>query len=825
VHSIRHIATIISGTFLQFRQDDTIEQLLTDSRQLVFPETSLFFALYGPRRDGQAFIPDLYLRGVRNFIIYHSLDTKDFPDANFILVKDSLAALRHLAAFHRQQFDLPVVGITGSNGKTIVKEWLNQLLEDRFLIVRSPRSYNSQIGVPLSIWQINGRHEMALIEAGISQQGEMTFLEEVIKPTIGLFTNIGEAHDQGFENRHKKISEKLELFKNSAALIFPADQAELKETILAWHFLHPAPALISIGKEKDCTIQVRKIRKGGGQAGVALSYKGNEISLEISFENDAAIQNALTCIALMLYLDIPVMELQGRLNRLNPLAMRMELKSGINHSSVINDSYSADISSLKMALDYLSQQKQHPRRTLILSDILETGRKPQALYKEVSDILRQYPVDRLIGVGEQISVSDLFFIDSGVKERIFFNNTESLLEAFHGLDFRNETILLKGARVFGFERIDQLLSLQVHETLLEVNLEAMAQNLKQYQQLLRPATKIMAMVKAFSYGTGGFEIARLLEFHKVDFLAVAYADEGVSLRKAGIRLPIVVMNTEENALASLIEWQLQPVIFSFRGLAAMQKILKQEAISLFPIHIELETGLNRLGFSSSQIPDLLEKLTGTTFRVQSVFSHLAASEEAQQDVFTQKQFETYRSLVGRIQEVLGYTFIQHISNSAAVARNPALQLDMVRLGIGLYGIDPANSNLLELKEVGSLKTTIAQIKQLEAGETVGYNRLGMAEAPMKIGTLRLGYADGYPRVLGNGAGKVFYKGKLVPTVGNICMDMTMINLTEIPDAAEGDDVIIFGNELSVSTLAKWAGTNAYDLLAGISQRVKRVYFE
>lgn len=360
---------------------------------------------------------------------------------------------------------------------------------------------------------------------------------------------------------------------------------------------------------------------------------------------------------------------------------------------------------------------------------------------------------------------------------------------------------------------------------MEVNLEAMAGNLKQYQQLLRPATKIMAMVKAFSYGTGGFEIARLLEFHKVDFLAVAYADEGVALRKSGIRMPIVVMNTEENALAPLVEWQLEPVIFSLKGLAALQKMLRTEAISYFPIHIELETGMNRLGFSGAELPDLLHQLNQSTVRVHSVFSHLAASEEAQQDGFTQQQFEAYQSMARRLKESLGYSFIRHISNSAAVVRNPALELDMVRIGIGLYGIDPANSALLDLQEVGSLKSTIAQIKTLQRGDTVGYNRLGVADGPMKTGTLRLGYADGYPRALGNGVGKVWYRGRLVSTIGSICMDMTMINLTEIPEAKEGDEVIIFGPELSVNTLAGWAATNAYDLLAGLSQRVKRVYFE
>jgi len=781
--------------------------------------------LYGPRRNGQTFIPDLYLRGVRNFIIYETLDPKDYPDANFILVKNSLRALQQLVVFHRNQFDLPVVGITGSNGKTIVKEWLNQLLEDRFQIVRSPRSYNSQIGVPLSIWQMNERHDLALIEAGISQKNEMQILEEMIKPTLGVFTNIGVAHDQGFENTEAKILEKLELFKDSTALIFPADQKELGKIILTWHALHPALELVSIGKQDDALIQIKKIEKHQGHTDTTLMYKGQFITLEIGFEDNAAIQNALTSIGVMLYLKIPMNELQSRVNRLNPLAMRMELKTGVNHSSVINDSYSADISSLTMALDFLFQQKQHSKRTLILSDILETGRKPQSLYKEVAALLRKYPVDRLIGVGKEMVAAESLFSNSGIMERVFFRSTESLLDVLPTLEFRDETILLKGARVFGFERIDQVLSLQVHETLLEVNLEAMAHNLKQYQQILQPSTKIMAMVKAFSYGTGGFEIARLLEFHKVDYLGVAFADEGISLRKAGIRLPIIVMNPEENALTPFIEWQLEPVIFSFRGLKAVYNLLKNEGASHFPIHIELETGLNRLGFSAEEIPELIEQLKEPVFRVQSVFSHLAASEEPQQDDFTQEQFEKYQSIAGRIRDSLGYPFIQHISNSAGMVRNPALQLDMVRLGIGLYGIDPASSGILDLKEVGTLKTTIAQIKNLGAGETVGYNRRGMADHPKKIGTLRLGYADGYPRSLGDGVGKVLYKGRLVPTIGSISMDMTMIDISEISDAKEGDELIIFGNELSVAKLASWAGTIAYDILAGISQRVKRVYFE
>ena len=762
---------------------------------------------------------------MRNFIIYLPQDLQAFPEANFILVKDSLRALQEIAAFHRQQFDIPVLGITGSNGKTIVKEWLNQLLEDKFQIVRSPRSYNSQIGVPLSIWQMNDHHDLALIEAGISMSGEMKSLKKIIQPTIGVFTNIGEAHDQGFENTQLKILEKLNLFDESNVLIFLDDQLELYQTIQAWHRIHPRPVLFSIGRADGSTLRIRALKKRPGQTEMILDYRGKTVLLDIGFEDEASVQNALTCIGLMLWLQIPENELQYRLNRLSPLTMRMELKSGINHCSVINDSYSADISSLKMALDFLSLQKQHPKRTLILSDILETGLPAGALYTEVAELLRKYPVDRLIGVGEEISSAAAILRLSGVQEQIFFPGTESLQLNFPALGFRDETILLKGARIFGFEHIDRLLSLQAHETLMEVNLDFMAHNLKQYQQVLRPSTKIMAMVKAFSYGTGGYEIARLLEFHKVDYLAVAYADEGVSLRKAGIRLPIIVMNTEENALAQMIEYQLEPVIFSFRGLEAIFKYLKQEAIHSFPIHIELETGMNRLGFSSAQVPELTEKLKNKIFRVQSVFSHLAASEESQQDAFTQKQFLHFRSMTLQIQETLDYPVIQHISNSAAMVRDPSFQLDMVRLGIGLYGIDPSNSHLLDLKEVGMLKTTIAQIKHLSPGETIGYNRLGVAEQAMKTGTLRLGYADGYPRSLGNGIGKVWYKGKLVPTIGSICMDMTMIDITGIPEAREGDEVIIFGNELSVARLASWAGTISYDILAGISQRVKRIYYE
>ncbi len=823
-YSIRHIASIVSGSFLQFKQDDRIEQLLTASRRLVFPETSLFFALYGPRRNGHEFMRDLYSRGMRNFIVYQKIDLKDFESANIILVNDSLAALQQVAAFHRRQFDYPVLGITGSNGKTIVKEWLNQLLEDKYHIVRSPRSYNSQIGVPLSVWQMNETHELAILEAGISKPGEMQALAVMIDPAIGIFTNIGGAHDEGFKNTESKIFEKLLLFERASVLIYPSDEETLNNAIHSWHKKYPDLKLFSYGK-KGSALQVLSKKKTADSTELMLSYEGNQFPVITGFVHEAAVATMLTCIAVLLYLGFPAADLPQRLKRLSPVAMRMEIQSGINHCAVINDSYSADINSLKMALDFLSLQQQHPRRTVILSDILESGRAPENLYREVALLLKKYKVDRLIGIGEQIFANRKLFTQAAANEPEYYPTTDAFLASFQQHAFRDETILLKGARVFGFERIDQVLSLQVHETQLEVNLEAMAHNLRQYQQLLKPSTRVMAMVKAFSYGAGGFEIARLLEFHKVDYLAVAYADEGVALRNSGIRLPILVMNTEASALDALLEYQLEPVLYSFNILRAMDHRLKRDAGSLFPVHIELETGMNRLGFSGKDIPELLDMLTQSSFHVQSVFSHLAASEEQQQDAFTQQQFRQYRAMVEMLTQFLPYPFLKHISNSAAVVRDPSMQLDMVRLGIGLYGIDPANSMLLDLKTVGTLRTTIAQIKSIATGETIGYNRQGVAGHPMKIATVRLGYADGYPRSLGNGAGKMWYKGQLVPTIGSLCMDMSMLDITGIADAKEGDELIVFGPELPVEQLAHWAGTIPYELLAGISQRVKRVYFE
>jgi alanine racemase len=837
-YAVAHIADIVQGKFLSRRHDvtagsespggheDEIEHLLVDSRRLIFPGTTLFFALKGPSRDGQLFIDDLYKRGVRNFVVHSAVAT--FPGANIILVNDTLAALQQLAAYHRRQFAIPVIGITGSNGKTIVKEWLNQLLEDKFHIARSPRSYNSQTGVPLSVWQLGPEHELAIFEAGISRPGEMAKLETIIQPTIGVFTNIGEAHSEGFDNRMSKAAEKLRLFTGVDVLVYCNDQPETEEAVNGWVIDMAggeAPMRFAWGRGTGATVSIASVEKQKGWTLIRAYMQGQELSFSIPFTDGASIENTLHCVCVMLCMGQPFETIQGKLEGLSPIAMRLELKSGVNHCSIINDSYSADLNSLSIALDFLSQQHQHARRTVILSDILESGRTEEDLYKEIALALRQKKVDRLVGIGSKISAHVAEFTKLFPGETAFYLSVEQFKKDIHRLHFRDETILIKGARIFEFEQIDHLLSGQIHQTVLEIDLNAMAYNLRQYRQLLQPGTKVMAMVKAFAYGSGSYEIANLLQFHQVDYLGVAYADEGVALRKAGISMPIMVMNAEDSSFDLLVQYNLEPVIYSFHLLHVFAASLKEQGILQFPVHIELETGMNRLGFPLKSAGELEKALLGAPFKVQSVFSHLAASEEPGQDNFTLRQAALFLETAKILRSALGYPFLQHLANTAAITRHPHLQLDMIRLGIGLYGIDSAPHPLTDLQEVSTLKSTIAQIKHLEKGDTIGYNRLGIAAPGETIATIRIGYADGYPRSLGNGAGKMWIRGRLAPVTGSVCMDMTMIDVTGIPDVKEGDEVTVFGKELPVKQLARWANTIPYEILTGVSQRVRRVYFE
>lgn len=793
-YTIHHIAQIIKADAV-IVHDSVIENLLLDSRKVFAPASSLFFALRGPRRDGHQFIADLFKRGVMNFVVDRQMEIRDYPEANFLKVHDSLEALQLLAAHHRRQFSIPVIGITGSNGKTIVKEWLYQLLHQDYTIVRSPKSYNSQIGVPLSVWQMNKQHTLAIFEAGISRPGEMEKLQKIIQPTIGVLTNIGEAHSEGFSSLQEKETDKRKLFKN----------AVLPEQLL-----------------------VKEIKRQNEYTIITTGSAGQEYQLQIPFTDDASVLNAITCWQVMLHLGHRQEVVQERMLLLTPVNMRLELKKGINHCSIINDSYSADISSLEIALNFLDQQAGVSKRTVILSDFLQSSIADDLLYRQVIESLVKHKVNRLIGIGDKITTQLNANFPNGHNDIDFvlFRTTDEFIHQFRSSHFKEEAILVKGARVFAFEKIVQLLELKVHQTVLEINLSAIVHNLKEYQRLLKPSTKIMAMVKAFAYGSGGAEIAGILQYHKVDYLGVAYADEGVELRKAGIVLPIMVMNPEENAFDAIVEYNLQPEIYSFELLQSFDLFLQQEGLQQYPVHLEIETGMNRLGFAAGDTEKLADYLLSCpSFRVETVFSHLAASEEKANDDFTLTQYSVFNKATTKLEGKLGYSFIKHIANSAAAVRHPDLQLDMVRLGIGLYGIDSAVSGSLNLQTVATLKSTVAQLKYLKKGDSVSYNRKGRVQSDALIATVRIGYADGFPRRLGNGIGKVMVRGKMVPVIGTVCMDMFMADVTDVPAVIEGDDVIIFGEPLSVQSVAEWAGTIPYEIMTGVSQRVKRVYFE
>lgn len=817
-YNIKNISSIVDGKVLQLHHDSMIEHLLIDSRKVYSSSTSLFFALKGSRRDGHQFISELYKRGVQNFVISDVVDVPGFPEANFILVTDTLEALQRLAGFHRKRFHIPVIGITGSNGKTIVKEWLYQLLHENFNIVRSPKSYNSQIGVPLSIWQMNSHHELAIFEAGISQPGEMEKLEKIIQPTIGILTNIGEAHSENFPNKEEKLKEKLKLFAHANKVISKGDDAWMTRQMMRHEINN-----FFWGRNLTSDLQVVSVGRKDFQTEITLNYKHESFQFSIPFIDEGSIENAITCCSLMIVAGIDRSLIQERMPQLQPVSMRLELKKAINQCSLINDSYSADLSSLTIALNFLDQQAAGSKRTVILSDFLQTGLTEEKLYDEISSLLHLHRTSKVIGIGKNISA--YLKTDNTVAYQ-FYNSTEDFLQQFRSSQFKDETILIKGARIFEFEKIAHALEAKVHQTVLEINLNAIVHNLKAYQNFLHPSTKVMAMVKAFAYGSGGAEIAGILQYHKVDYLGVAYADEGVELRKAGIHLPVMIMNPEESTFDAIVENDLEPDIYSFELLHQFDAYLKRLGLQQYPVHIEIETGMNRLGFDAADIRKLGGSLNQTdSFKVKSVFSHLAGSEDPAEDEFTLHQHAKFISASNELEKMLDYSFIKHIANSAAIIRHPLLQMDMVRLGIGMYGVDAANTRSLELQPVATLKSTIAQIKHVKKGESVSYNRKGIVRRDSVIATIRIGYADGYSRRLGSGKGKMLINHQLVPVIGSVCMDMTMVDVTGTSDIHEGDEVIIFGKELSIQQIAEWANTIPYEIMTGISQRVKRVYFE
>lgn len=821
-YNIREIASILGIKDIQ-PHDADISILLTDSRQVFFPDETLFFALETANNDGHKYVSELYNLQVRNFVVSKILpEWSEFADANFLLVRNTLQALQRIAAYHRNRFHIPVIGITGSNGKTVVKEWLYQILHDDFTITHSPRSYNSQIGVPLSVWQMDEHTQLGIFEAGISKPNEMDKLETIIRPTIGVITNIGQAHQEGFESMKQKCLEKLELFINCDAIICEEENTLIAECMELACLSHKRVTWSRKGVDSS-PIHIHKIKKYDSYTVIHYSMLGYSSEVSIPFNDDASIENALQVIAVASYLHFPIAELSARMAKLEPVAMRLDVRVGKNNCTLINDSYNSDINSLKIALDFLDQRATNndQQKVLILSDIPQSGLPTKELYNIASDLIKKKHVDLLIGIGKEISEYSNAFEKMNAQ---FYPSPESFINSNIWQNFHDMIILLKGARSFSFERINKLLEVKTHETVLDINLDAIVHNFNFYRARLQPKTKIVCMVKADGYGTGESDVAKTLQYHKCDYLAVAVTEEGVQLRKDGIKLPIIVLNAEVGGFEELVSFSLEPEVYNFRILDAFIKEAKLQGVTNYPIHLKIDTGMHRLGFTKEDLKELIPRIKSQSgVRIQSVFSHLAASESWDFDNFTQSQISLFKDITAELQSNFEYPILRHILNSAGIERFPEDQLDMVRLGISMYGVSA--SGLEGLQDVCTLRTTVLQIKEIKKNETVGYGRKGKFDYDATIATIRIGYADGLSRQFGNGVGSVQIKDHIVPIVGNICMDLTMVDITGLDDIKEGDSVIIYGGKLSLIDQAKKINTIPYELLTSISHRVKRVYYK
>lgn len=809
---IKNIIPILEAKWFGADSEVVVDTVSIDSRSLQNSSHTLFFALVGPNNDAHLYIKELIAIGVSNFVVNYIPEGCD-NKANFLVVKNTLDALQKFASYYRNLFHFPVIGLTGSNGKTIVKEWLNFLLSPDFNIIRSPKSYNSQVGVPLSVIAINEKHNLGVFEAGISTVNEMVKLEKVIRPTIGILTNIGSSHDEGFKDLEEKISEKLTLFKRAEVVIY-------QKNSLVDNYVLPTSKKFNWSFENEAVdVFVYKKEIKSESTLLYYSYKGNQFTLEIPFLDSASIENAVSCLMTMLYFNYDNETIQARMLLLYPVEMRLKVKNGINNCSIIDDSYSSDFQSLKIALDFLESQKQFQKKTIILSDIFQSGLANEELYSRVATLIISNNINRIIGIGETISAFKNKFANC-----ITYKNTAEFISDFENLDFTNETILIKGARSFQFEEIVQLLEEKTHETVLEINLNAISYNLNFFKSKLKPNVKIMVMVKAFGYGNGGLEIAKLLEHHKVDYLGVAFADEGISLKNGGIHLPIMVLNPENTSFSAIIQHQLEPEIYCSKGLYAFLKIATQKKLKHFPIHIKLDTGMHRLGFEENTIDELIATLKGNeTVEVKSILSHLATSDDLEHCDFALAQIALFEKLSSKICTELKISPIRHILNTSGISNYPDSQFNMVRLGIGLYGVSNNPSEQKYLENVGTLKSVISQIRTIGAGESVGYGRKFITSKTTKVATIPIGYADGISRAWGNEVGFVVIKDKQAKILGSICMDMLMVDVTEI-ECTEGDSVIVFGENPTVTYIANKLNTIPYEILTSISQRVKRVFY-
>ena len=814
-YSIEKVATLI-GARRYGQSEGEIRWLLTDSRSLCFPEETLFFALKTQRNDGHRYIDDLYRRGVRHFVVEQVPEHVDtlYPDANFLRVPHTLAALQRLAERHRDEFDIPIVGITGSNGKTMVKEWLYQILLPSQKIVRSPRSYNSQIGVPLSVWLLNEQTEVGIFEAGISEPGEMLALRDIIQPTVGVFTSLGSAHQENFRSMEEKCMEKLELMHDTQAMIYCSDNDIVSRCIRRMHYKGEKIAW------SQCDEQVAFFVKAIDGTKISYRFKGKDGSFEIPFSDEASIENCITSAATALYLGVTPQQLAERMHNLEPVAMRLEVKEGQRGCILVNDSYNSDINSLDIALDFMVR-REASKKTLILSDMYQTGVSPELLYAQVSDLCVKRGIQKFIGIGPDLSAqADKIHI----ADKQFFLDVQHFLASDAFSSLRGELILLKGARSFGFDQITEQLEQKVHETILEVNLNAVVANLNYYRSFLKPDTKMVCMIKADAYGAGAVEIAKTLQDHRVDYLAVAVADEGVTLRKAGITANIMIMNPEMTAFKTMFDYDLEPEVYSFRLLDALIKAARKEGITGWPVHIKLDTGMHRLGFDPvGDMDELIDRLKHQNAIIpRSVFSHFVGSDSDGFDEFSARQFALFDEGSKKLQSAFTHKILRHMDNSAGIEHFPERQMDMCRLGLGLYGVDPRDNRILNT--VSTLKTTILQMRHVPACDTVGYSRKGKIERDSVIAAIPIGYADGLNRHLGNRRCYCLVNGQKAEYVGNICMDVAMIDVTGI-DCHEGDMVEIFGEHLPVTTLSDIIDTIPYEVLTGVSNRVKRIYFQ
>lgn len=814
-YKLIEIAKVING-LLTTGYENIIQNVFIDSRNIIDAESSLFFAISGKNNNGHDYIPELIERGIKNFVVENRDLQLKHSDANFIKVNNSLQAFQEFAAWHRESFKTDVIGITGSNGKTIIKEWLYYILNNTKSIVRSPKSFNSQVGVPLSVLLLEKHHQLAIFEAGISQPGEMEALQKIIKPNIGIFTNIGDAHQENFKSQEQKIIEKIKLFSNCDELIYNADNAILVN-LLTKTYPEKLRNFCSWSMQGNGDLNIKKIMLQGKTTEITGEFESITYKIIIPFEDKASIENAIHVWCFLLAKNIFNEAIKEKFKTLPVIGMRLELMEGINNCTIINDSYNSDLNSIKIALDFLKRQKQHENKCLIISDILQSGESEEILYGKLNNLIIHSNLNQLIAVGEKISI----FLKVKEIKCQFFKTTEELLQSNILRTLANQSLLIKGAREFQFEKISKYLQKRTHRTVLEINLEALQNNLNYFRSLLKPETKVLVMVKAFSYGSGSFEIAQFLEHQRVDYLGVAFTDEGVNLRKAGVKLPILVLNPEEGSFKNIIEYQLEPEIHNFRSLEQFHKVLESTSRENYPVHIKIDTGMKRLGFDVDEIPNLINILKHYRYlKIKGIMSHLAAGDSPEHKQFTKHQITKFQQTGDLLQKNIKHKIIRHILNSGGIENYPKAQFEMVRLGIGLYGISSKEDSHLE--NISTLKSHISQIRMVNKDETIGYGRLGLLKRNSKIAIIPIGYADGLNRKLGYGNGYVIINSKKAPFVGSICMDMCMVDITDIK-ANEGDEVIIFGKDLPVALLAKKLDTIPYEILTSISQRVKRVY--